>query len=107
MEPEEFNRRCAEVVHPEGSYERNSGNDYWVIRDENGAQGYPMPDFYHDANQRNKVIEKMRITTAWNDTNNHWMVKLAGRDCLDETSSFGMEMEAAQIACITKVLEAL
>ena len=106
MEPEEFNRRCAEVVHPEGSYERNSGNDYWVIRDENGAQGYPMPDFYHDANQRNKVIEKMQMAMVYQYPFERWYVDVPhpkrGAICATNKS-----MEAAQIACITKVLEAL
>lgn len=55
-------------------------------------------DPYNDANDRNKVIEKMEITTSFSLVVRKWR-------CLHESCDVWNEsMEAAQNACIAAVL---
>ena len=105
MKPEEFNRRCAEYMGIE-VVQTCKG---WRMRNPDKydrPKYFSLPDYCHNANDRNKVIEKMEITTAYRsalaNSDIQWACHTFKSDIYADKS-----MEAAQIACITKVLEAL
>lgn len=58
---------------------------------------------YSDANDRNKVIEKMRISSWILYNAGNWIWEAFTHD--DKYKAKDKSMEAAQIACISKVLE--
>jgi len=94
MNEQEFNMKCAEYMGGSATQELND----WDM-----SQWNP----YRDANDRNKVIEKMEIHTMFNNASVKW-------DCYTVITFIDVEnvgtsesMEQAQIDCITQVLEAL
>jgi len=89
----EFNLKCADYM----GYEYVSANDVRVFSESEDTYTFNP---YLDANSRNKVIEKMRINTEWGAGQQSWLCRQFGRHYHWDDS-----MEAAQIACITKVLE--
>jgi len=92
MNAEEFNLRCAEYMGVDWT-----GASYPVVSPQDWQ-------YYTDANLRNKVIEKMRIDTFALTTSMEWTCFTNNTSKSQATEK---SMEAAQIACITKVLEAL
>jgi hypothetical protein len=101
MDAKEFNKRCAEYMDidislnydDEIEYSENSGVfelvNRSIVREYNP---------HLDANDRNKVIEKMRIKTSPQPF--EWMCVCKRVDTVVMNES----MEAAQIACIEKAL---
>lgn len=91
----EFNRKCAEYVGIE--YRETPYGNYGVI-DINFNS-------YHDANDRNKVLEKMHVRTQYLYSLNKWegfyLIPPENTHCIVESD---YSMEAAQIACIASVL---
>ena len=101
MKHEEFNFSSAKYAFPELNIDLIDGQV--VCIEEDGRITLLDWNPYHNANDRNKVIEKMKIGCGtWN----------GGWKCVADVprgfdSAIAKSMEAAQIACITKVLEAL
>lgn len=92
----EFNLKCAEFM---GIHIDRVG-EVWVHYTDFDSIGEVGRCFnpYNDANDRNKVIEKMKITTSSSLVVREWR-------CLHESCDVWNEsMEAAQIACISAVL---
>jgi len=90
----EFNRKCAEYMEYE--FIQSSNGDL-LLTDFNRPVQF---DPYHDANHRNKVLEKMR---AWcSPWGSGW--KCSGDTKTGFDSGIGKTMEAAQISCIASVL---
>ena len=97
----EFNRLCAEFMG--WRYDVVFGE---VIANVDGDIKGKYFNPYSDANDRNKVIEKMRIDTGWHYENVGSDSDVIIWEC-DSLRVFGVKdksMEAAQIACIEKVL---
>jgi len=95
----EFNRKCAEYMDwPFLDYDPESGAIYC-----GDLHSYAKYDPYHDANDRNKLIEKMGIETFCIVLNGNkaWT---CGTDSFPKIYVDNISMEAAQIACIASVL---
>ena len=99
----EFNRKAAEHVWPECSCELDE-DSFVIVKDEFGREVYSCFDPYHDANDRNKVLEKMHIQTWWDYTCDMWGADKDRPQFDIWIIETGKTMEAAQIACIASVL---
>lgn len=96
-EQKEFNRQCAEFM-----------NYSWLTAPDGLMVTIPplrgfrseLWNPYSNANDRNKVLEKMRIDTKWIPNNNDWTCASHLYDDFTRDKS----MEAAQIKCIQAVL---
>ena len=102
----EFNRLCAKLLWPLETLELCGDGSFHIVEcDEHGTnciQEHFNP--YHDANHKNKVLEKAMINTCYNPHKEIW-------ECDDIESgrnpvSYGLSprMEAAQNACIWEYL---
>ena len=92
----EFNRLCAEFMELVSCGHRADGVEEFE-NDKGGSQSFTP---YSDANDRNRVIEKMLKGGLICSMNYAPFSKLFSlNNCFDKS------MEAAQIACIEKVLE--
>ena len=96
----EYNLACAKYMWPESDIGLMNGK-VWG-EDSNGliVSGFNP---YHDANDRNKVLEKMKVNTTWNDDTSLWWCDFNAVYISDPHYS-DSSMEAAQIACIASVL---
>ena len=102
MNPEDFNRSCAEYM----GY--TIFDRYYMDSDSTSNGEIKIFDYYGDANYRNKVIEKIRASTNCHYYDpSLWFCDWRDDDGEDQETDLLDSMEAAQIACITKVLEAL
>ena len=106
MKHEEFNFSSAKYAFPELNIDLIDGQV--VCIEEDGRITLLDWNPYHNANDRNKVIEKMLINTNYLDDIDKWIAENYSKEdgCL-ANGYVNESMEAAQIACITKVLEAL
>jgi len=104
MDAKTFNLKCAEfmgysfVEHSIGKYDRYLGA--LILKD----KAHLMFNPHSDANDRNKVIEKLRIETSIIETNIWddpiWVCKVIGTN----RDIRGGSMRVAQIRCIEVVL---
>jgi len=92
----EFNRKCAEYM----GFVPLSCKRYVFTDDGDFVK---TPDYYHDANDRNKVLEKAGIETFCIVLNGNkaWT---CGTDSFPKIYVDNISMEAAQIACIDSAL---
>ena len=102
-EQKEFNIKCAEFMDYDVV-----GNNKEIAMIVIPSMPYGEPEFiefnpYSDANDRNKVIEKMRISSWVLYNAGNWVWGAFTHD--DKYKVKDKSMEAAQIACISKVLE--
>lgn len=103
----EFNLRCARLLYPNAlDYKFNQINNGIEVLgiDCIGVTTLAMIDAYNNANDRNKVIEKMRISTM-NYRNTEWECASEPRPDQIETIEYAYKLDDAQIACIASVLE--
>jgi len=101
MNKQEFNRLCAEYM----GYKFKEFTEPFVsvgVWNESKGNWFPSFDPYSDANDRNKVIEKMGISTI--QTTKGWCVGYH-EPYFNYKSITDKSMEAAQIKCIQAVLE--
>lgn len=94
----EFNLKCAEYMGLESVGLRADGVEEY-LNDRGGSQPFNP---YQDANDRNKVLEKMRIRTYYNPDLDEWTSMMIGIEVTHFLSD--KSMESAQIQCILEVL---
>lgn len=106
-----FNRWCASVVYPDFSCELQNGRAYLIECDHNGTQGHSCPDFYADANFRNKVLDVFRPRSdgdsGGDGTIMYYRFKETGSDYIDYIiiEGKGLTTDEAQIAYLTEEMK--
>ena len=118
----EFNIKCAEFMWPDHHIDDLSDSHDMGVIVTNPKGGRMYFDFLEDANDRNKVIEKMINENYMFEFRNttHGVLFQANKRvvAMDDSfesdncykiisAAFSKSMEAAQIKCISAVLEAL
>jgi len=102
MKPEDFNRLCAEFM---GYTELTSVDPERFTKGNCYYQWVGPINYYHDANQRNKVIEKMEISVERDHVDEEWISYTRGGDGKIEFMQARIDRNESEIACIELVLE--
>ena len=103
MKMQEFNLACAEYMGLLKHGDGETTDDNFVVLTTGSlvieSESYSP---HTDANDRNKVIEKMRVKTIFHYPSDTWVCNVCDR--LNNKHNYSISMEQAQVQCIEAVL---
>lgn len=100
MNEQKFNKACAEYL--DIFYSESALDIFVEWPDESMPRDF---DPYSDANDRNKVLEKMKIGTHYSDFSGLWFCSWEDKNIGPMETYNYKDMKTAQNKCIEKVLE--